>query len=89
MLRTSGAPSESQKISGNPNSQSWVMLRVTDSQAQKLFFVYTNDDWSLSLRPGLDDSDSPSTLVDAGSVLSAGLGATDATSLDSAARSKP
>ena len=50
------------------------MLRVTDTQSQRLFFVHTNDDWTLQLRPGLDDSDSPNSVVDAVSVLSTGSG---------------
>ena len=84
VLRTSGGPSQSTKITGVSNSDTWVMLRLTDSQLQKLFFVFTNDEWTLALRPGLDDSDSPSTLADATSVLQAGLGSTDANSLRAA-----
>jgi pilus assembly protein CpaB len=89
VLRTSGGPSQSTKITNSASSTSWVMLRLTDSQAQKLFFVYTNDDWTLALRPGIDDSDSPSTLADARSVLRAGVGAADATSLAQAEAKTP
>jgi Flp pilus assembly protein CpaB len=89
VLRTSGGPSQSTKITNSASSTSWVMLRLTDSQAQKLFFVYTNDDWTLELRPGLDDSDSPSTLADARSVLRAGIGAADANSLAQAEAKTP
>lgn len=88
VLRTSGKQSETAKITGT-NDDSWVMLRVTDSQAQKLFFVYTNDDWTLQLRPGLDDSDSPGSLADAVSVLTTGIGASDASLLTAAERSTP
>ena len=88
VLRTAGRPSDAAKITGS-NDGSWVMLRLTDSQAQKLFFVYTNDEWTLQLRPGLDDSDSPSTLADATSVLRAGLGSTDAKTLHGAERTTP
>src|SRR6478672_9266728 len=42
VLRTSGPPSEASKITSSTNADSWVMLRVTDTQSQKLFFVYTN-----------------------------------------------
>jgi len=35
------------------------MLAVTDAQAQKLFWIFTNGDWSLSLRPTTDAADSP------------------------------
>lgn len=89
VLRTSGPPSEASKITSSTNADSWVMLRVTDTQGQKLFFVYTNDDWTLQLRPGLDDSDSPSSLADAVSVLKTGIGAADVTTLTAAARSTP
>lgn len=85
VLRTSGKQSETAKITGANEDSTWVMLRVTDSQAQKLFFVYTNDDWTLQLRPGLDDSDSPGSLADAVSVLATGIGAADAKILVSAA----
>ena len=89
VLRTSGAASETAKITGSANSNTWVMLRLTDSQLQKLFFVFTNNEWSLALRPGLEDSDSPSTLSDAVSVLKAGISSTDATSLNAAERVGP
>ena len=88
VLRTSGSATQTAKI-GAPNSDTWVMLRLTDSQLQKLFFVFTNNEWSLALRPGLEDSDSPSTLSDAVSVLKAGISSTDATSLKAAERVGP
>jgi Flp pilus assembly protein CpaB len=71
VLRTSGAADSSTKII-NPNGGSWVMLRVTDAQSQKLEFVTANDDWSLALRPALQDADSPSSVEDAISILRAG-----------------
>src|SRR5206468_9325112 len=86
VLRTSGKPSEASKIGASTNADSWVMLRVTDTQSQKLFFVYTNADWTLQLRPGLDDSDSPSSLADAVTVLRTGIGAADVSSLSAAER---
>ncbi len=81
VLRTSDGSSQTAKIGSPTNSSTWAMLRLTDGQLHKLFFVYTNEDWSLALRPGLDDSDSPSALSDAGTVLRAGIGASDARSL--------
>ena len=50
-----------------------VLLRVTDSQAQKLFFVEKNGDWTLQLRPVVDAADSPESVETVGSVLSDGL----------------
>jgi len=89
VLRTSGRPTDASKITSSTSADSWAMLRVTDVQAQKLFFVYTNSEWTLQLRPGLDDSDSPSSIADAVSVLKTGIGATDVSSLTAAERSTP
>lgn len=71
VLRTSGSAGSSSVV--NPNSSSWAMLRVTDSQAQTLEHVYANDAWSLALRPSLKDADSPNSVVDAVSIVTAGL----------------
>jgi Flp pilus assembly protein CpaB len=50
-----------------------VQLKVTDSQAQKLFFVMKNGDWSLQLRPVVDAADSPESVETIESVLGDGL----------------
>jgi Flp pilus assembly protein CpaB len=50
-----------------------VMLRVTDTQAEKLYFVYANNDWWLALRPGLNGRNSAESVEDAISILRAGL----------------
>ena len=50
-----------------------VLLAVTDSQAQKLFFVLKNGDWSLQLRPAHNAADSPESVETTGSILSDGL----------------
>jgi Flp pilus assembly protein CpaB len=39
-----------------------VMLALTDTQANKLFWIMKNGDWSLVLRPTDDPADSPETL---------------------------
>ena len=39
-----------------------VILALTDSQAQKLFWIMQNGDWSLELRPTNDPADSPQTV---------------------------
>jgi len=74
------------RVSGDTNSQAsvvdpnggdgWIMLRLTDAQSQKMYFVYANDDWWLALRPGLNDANSPapSLIDDSVSILNAGLG---------------
>jgi Flp pilus assembly protein CpaB len=50
-----------------------VLLAVTDSQAQKLFFVLQNGDWSLQLRPVTDAADSPGSVETIESVMGDGL----------------
>lgn len=50
-----------------------VLLRVTDAQAQRLYFVYANNDWWLALRPGLNGRNSSESVDDAISILRAGL----------------
>lgn len=50
-----------------------VILSVTDSQAQKLFFVMRVGEWSLALRPSADAADSPDSVETAQSVLADGL----------------
>jgi pilus assembly protein CpaB len=71
VLKAPGAGSES-KLSG-PGGGFNVLLRVTDTQAQKLFFVVKNGDWSLQLRPVVDAADSPESVETVGSVLGDGL----------------
>jgi pilus assembly protein CpaB len=46
--------------SGGSNSP--VLLAVTDTQVQKLFYVVKNDDWTLELRPVVKATDSPETV---------------------------
>lgn len=50
-----------------------AQLAVTDAQAQKLFFVTTNGDWTLQLRPVVDPADSPDSVETIESVLGDGL----------------
>lgn len=73
VLRTSGAASESAAIvpGGEGN---WVMLRVTDAQSQSMIHAYSHgDSWWLSLRPGLNDTNSPPSVDDATSILRRGV----------------
>ncbi len=59
--------------SGSTN-QSAVMLRVTDSQSQKLVLAYSKGDyWTLELRPGIKSQDSPNGVETAASVLVDGI----------------
>jgi Flp pilus assembly protein CpaB len=72
VLRTSGAAEGGAKLTAG-NQDEWVILAVTDAQAQKLFFVVKNGDWSLQLRPVLHAADSPGSVETIESVLGDGL----------------
>ncbi|HZQ16788.1 MAG TPA: Flp pilus assembly protein CpaB [Gaiellaceae bacterium] len=51
-----------------------VELRVSESQAQRLFWLEKNADWSLLLRPATGASDKPFPAVSAGSLLESANG---------------
>lgn len=61
------------KIGANPNEPFQVMLAVTDAQAQKLWWLVKNGDWSLQLRPVTNAADSPESFETSGSLLTDGL----------------
>ena len=70
VLRAAGNANGTTKLSQGPNAAPLsVMLAVTDSQAQKLFWVAKNGDWALQLRPTDDAADSPETAETAESLL--------------------
>jgi Flp pilus assembly protein CpaB len=48
----------SQRLNADSEDK-FVLLALTDSQAQKLFWIMKNGDWSLELRPTKDPADSP------------------------------
>lgn len=76
VLRTSGEDDSQASVVDPNGGDGWVMLRLTDSQAQRLYFVYANNDWWLTLRPGLNDATSPDAalIADSVSILRQGLG---------------
>jgi Flp pilus assembly protein CpaB len=74
VLRGPAAVAGDQKLTNPGGGGESAILAVTDSQAQKLFFVMKNADWSLQLRPTTDASDSPESVETVGSVLGDGLG---------------
>ena len=57
----------------NENGNLAVILAVTDAEAQKLFWVTKNGDWSLQLRPADGAKDSPESVETVESVLGDGL----------------
>ncbi len=67
-----GSPT-AEKVAGPIGGTNPVQLAVTDSQAQKLFFVTKNGDWSLQLRPPVNAEDSPESVETLESVLGDGL----------------
>jgi len=87
VLATSGVTGGSGLSNGNANSGSWVMLALTDIQAQKMFFVMKNADWWLQLRPAAAAADSSPSVETAGSVIGDGLGKTAFEQLVSGAKS--
>jgi hypothetical protein len=50
-----------------------VILALTDAQAQKLFWVAKNGEWTLQLRPPGDAADSPGSVETARSLATDGL----------------
>jgi hypothetical protein len=50
-----------------------VQLALTDSQAQKLFYIMKNADWTFQLRPSHGAADSPESIETTGSILVDGL----------------
>lgn len=68
VLRAPPAPSKTGgQLSGAAGEQFPVMLAVSDTQLQKLWFVVNQaagkaDGWSLVLRPAVNESDSPEAL---------------------------
>ena len=74
VLRAPGAAvGGSSKVSGDSGDLS-VMLKVTDTQVQKLHWVFTNaTKWHLELRPVTDAADSPENVESWDSVLREGV----------------
>ena len=65
------APSTSATpTSGQPAS---VILAVSDTQVQRLFYVLKNADWTLELRPAVDPVDSAERIDSLDTVLTAGV----------------
>jgi len=72
VLQTSGEAATGARLA--PTSDNWVMLRVTDSQAQKLALIYrAGDYWAIALRPSLNDADGPSSVETPWTLLTDGL----------------
>jgi Flp pilus assembly protein CpaB len=74
ILRAPATVNASEKITSGRNGGYDVILKVTDTQVQKLHWVYTNaEEWHLELRPGIDSADSPENVESWYSVLREGV----------------
>ncbi|HEY2373706.1 MAG TPA: Flp pilus assembly protein CpaB [Gaiellaceae bacterium] len=72
VLRAAGDASGAHLTAPTGGSSS-VLLAVTDTQVQKLFYVLRNADWTLELRPIVKATDSPETVETQQTVISDGL----------------
>jgi hypothetical protein len=68
------AGSSSSSVTSGASGTTTVQLRVTDTQATKLFFVVKNGEWTLALRPPVRAGDSSETLTDAKTIAAEGVG---------------
>jgi Flp pilus assembly protein CpaB len=76
VLRAPAAVGASDKITsaGDRGGDFNVILKVTDTQVQKLHWIYTAaEEWHLELRPGIDSADSPENVESWYSVLREGV----------------
>lgn len=67
------APEAKPLAAGTAGNDASVLLAVTDTQVQKLYYVIKNADWSLELRPVVDAADSPERVENLNTVLRDGL----------------
>ncbi|MGA9762877.1 MAG: Flp pilus assembly protein CpaB [Gaiellaceae bacterium] len=67
--------SSSSSVTGGDTGAT-VQLRVTDTQATKLFYLVKNGEWTLALRPPVRAGDSSETLQDGTTIAAEGVGGT-------------
>ena len=64
-------------LSPNPatsvGAQHSVILAVTDTQVQRLFYVLKNADWTFELRPAINSTDGPDRIDSIASVMAGGV----------------
>jgi Flp pilus assembly protein CpaB len=65
-------PAGTGPVTPGAQSNPSVILAVTDTQVQRLYFVMKNADWTLELRPAIDATDSTERLDTLQSVLTSG-----------------
>ncbi len=72
-----GAPdavSSRASVTSSASGTTTVQLRVTDTQATKLFYLVKNGEWSLALRPPVRAGDGAEILADAKTIAAEGVG---------------
>jgi len=72
-LTVLSGPGESTTAKVASNGATSVILAVTDTQVQRLFYVLRNADWTLELRPVVDAADSPERIETLTSVMTEGI----------------
>jgi Flp pilus assembly protein CpaB len=72
VVQATAAAGDAKRLSSDSQDK-FVLLALTDAQAQKLFFVMKNGDWTLQLRPVKDPADSPESIETVATVLGDGL----------------
>jgi Flp pilus assembly protein CpaB len=72
VLQATVAAGDVKRLSSDSEDK-YVLLALTDAQAEKLFFVMKNGDWTLQLRPTKDPADSPESIETVATVLGDGL----------------
>jgi Flp pilus assembly protein CpaB len=70
VLQAGNQPTAPTTPTGQQNS---VILAITDTQVQRLFFVMKNADWMLELRPAINSTDGPERIESLNSVLTGGV----------------
>jgi Flp pilus assembly protein CpaB len=75
VLRAPGDVSSGVHLSSPTQGGAAVLLAVTDTQVQKLFYVIKNDDWTFELRPVVKATDSPETVETQKTIVEDGLSA--------------
>jgi len=66
------SPTETSKLSSGSTGGQSVILAVSDTQVQRLFYVLKNADWSLELRPVVNAADSRERIDTLNTVLGEG-----------------
>jgi pilus assembly protein CpaB len=76
VLRPAAEDRVTSKIASSSNDEGFsAMLAVTDAQAQKLWWIVKNGEWTLQLRPVAEAADSPESVENSNTVLKDGLNA--------------